>query len=134
MRRRTRDELIYRISKLFPNEVEVVRRGGKWRPLLRLWKKVTVSVVVTRTVKSWKDTVVWRVEPKHDDRHLPTLLARLDSENNSFFDFHVLPDVNRPARYHLREKDDWLNRGQRIEDLREFCQAVGRVLKEHGSD
>jgi len=137
LRRRTqalRDELIGRILKLFPDEVEVLHRGGRWRPLLRLWKRVTVSVLVTRTVKLWKDTVLWRVEPKPDERKFVTLLARLDSENSAFFDFHVLPNADRPKRYHLREDDAWLNYGQRIAHLGELCQAVGRILEEHRTD
>lgn len=136
-RRRTqafRDELIERIWKLFPSELEVLHRGGRWRPLLRVWKTVTVSVLVTRTMKIWKDTVVWRVEPPQHERGNVTLLARLDTENNSFFDFHVLPSMGHSKRFHIREKDDWLGRGERIRGLGEFCQAVRRVLAERRTD
>jgi DNA invertase Pin-like site-specific DNA recombinase len=130
LRRRTqalRDELIDRIAKFFPAEVSVLRRGGRWRPLLRLWKRITVSVLVARSVKVWKDTVVWQVDPVSLERKYVTLLVRLDAENLSFFDFYVLPNLDRFKRFHLREQDHWLNRGERIEELGDFCRAVGRL-------
>ncbi|MGE5056996.1 MAG: recombinase family protein [Acidobacteriota bacterium] len=130
LRRRTqalRDELIDRIAQFFPAEVIVLRRGGRWRPLLRLWKRVTVSVLVARSVKVWKDTVVWQVDPVRLERKYVTLLVRLDAENLSFFDFYVLPKLDRFKRFHLREQDHWLTRGERIEELADFCGAVRRL-------
>lgn len=124
-----RNELIARIVELFSDEVQVLRRGGRWRPLLRLWKRVTVSVVVVRTVKSLKQTLIWRVDPPKLHRRCITLLARLGAENQAFFDFHVLPNLDRSKRLHIRETGSWLLRGERMRDLSEFCQVVSRVFK-----
>lgn len=131
LRRRTRalrDELIVRIRELFPDEVAILRRGGRWRPLLRLWNRVTVSILIVRTIKVWKETVIWQVDPARHECNYVTLLARLDSENRSFLDFHVLPNLDRSKRFHMREADGWLCRGERITDLRQLCHAAGRAV------
>src|SRR4051812_15080281 len=130
LRRRTRalrDELVAQVAELFPEEVTVVRRGGRFRPLLRLWNRATVAVLIVRTVRSWKNTVVWQIDPVRPESKYVTLVARLDSENRKFFDFHVLPNVERLTRFHIRETDCWLSRGERINHLRELCEAVGRI-------
>jgi DNA invertase Pin-like site-specific DNA recombinase len=127
LRRRTqalRERLISQIAAMFPNDVSVVRRGGKWRSQLQLSNGLTVSVLVARSVRVWKKTVRWRVDPVQHERGLVTLLARLDESNNSFLDFHVFPSVNRVKRFDLRLMDDWLNSGQRLSDLRAFCELA----------
>src|ERR1700685_568110 len=130
LRRRTqalREKLISQIAVMFPNDVSVVRRGGRWRSQLQLSNGSIVSVLVARSVRIWKSTVRWRVDPVQHERGLVTLLARLDESNNSFLDFHVFPSVNRVKRFDLRLKDDWLNGGQKLSDLRAFCQLVIRA-------
>ena len=62
-----------------------------------------------------------------------TLLARLDKENRSFLDFHVLPSIDRLRRFHIRDCDPWLNRGLRLNDLSSFCTLVAqRALGKKG--
>ena len=134
LRRRTqalREELISQIASMFPERVSVVRRGGRWRSRLRLTNGLFVSVLVARTVRTWKETVRWRVDPVPHERGLVTLLARLDEGNFSFLDFHVLPSVDRVKRFDLRLMDSWLNRGQKLSDLGAFGEAVVRVRSEN---
>jgi hypothetical protein len=130
LRRRTqalREELISRIAAMFPNDVSVVRRGGRWRSHLQLSNGAIISVLVARSVRIWKDTLRWRVDPVLRERGFVTLLARLNAENTSFLDFHVLPRVERVKRFDLRLMDGWLNRGQRLSNLREFCRVVASI-------
>jgi len=127
LRRRTqalREQLISEIAEMFPNDVSVVRRGGKWRSQLKLSNGSSVSVLVARSVRIWKKTLRWRVDPVRHERGLVTLLARLDESNNSFLDFHVFPSVSRVKRFDLCLMDDWLNSGQRLSDLRAFCELA----------
>jgi len=127
LRRRTqalREQLISQIAAMFPNDVSVIRRGGKWRSQLQLSNGLMVSVLVARSARVWKKTVRWRVDPVHHERGHVTLLARLDESNNSFLDFHVFPSLNRVKRFDLRLMDDWLNGGQRLTDLRAFCELA----------
>ena len=128
LRRRTqalRDELITQIVTLFPNDVSVVRRGGRWRSQLRMSNGLIVSVLIARSVRVWKSTVRWRVDPVSHERRYVTLLARLAEGNASFLDFHVLSSADR--RIDISLSDRWLNRGQRLSDLLAFCNVVAHV-------
>lgn len=73
--------------------------------------------------------VCWQIDPVKQERKNVTLLARLESENQAFldFDFHVVPRIDRPRRFHIRHNDPWLNRGLRLNELSAFCTIVGRV-------
>ena len=127
LRRRTqalREELISQIAAMFPDDISIVRVGGRWRSRLRLNKSLIVSVLVARSVRPWK-TIRWRVRSvRHEDGNV-TLLARLAEGNKSFLDFYILPDIDRCIDISLN--DVWLNRGQPLRDLRAFCTVVALV-------
>src|SRR5579859_381698 len=130
LRRRTqalRDELLARLATMFPDDVSLVRRGGRWRSRLRLRSGLMVSVVVARSIRPWKETIRWQIDPVCHERKYVTLLARLDNENRSFLDFFVLPNIDRARRFHIRRTDPWLSRGLRLNDLSVFCTVVARV-------
>jgi hypothetical protein len=138
LRRRTqalRDELVARIAELFSNEVTVVRRNGRWRTVLRLRNGRLVSVVIARSIRVWKETRRWQIDPVWRERMNITLLARLDEGNQSFFDFHLLPNIDRPRRFHICHADRWLGRGVPLDDLSEFCTLLRRcVLRDNLCD
>jgi hypothetical protein len=130
LRRRTqalREELVARIATLFPDEVSIVRRGGRWRGRLRLRGGPMVAVLVARSINVWKGSIRWQVDPVGHERKHVTLLVRLDEGNQSFLDFHVVPDIDRPRRFHIRHADTWLKRGMPLGDLSEFCTLVTQV-------
>jgi DNA invertase Pin-like site-specific DNA recombinase len=130
LRRRTqalREKLVTRIAEMFPHDVSIVRRGGRWRSRLRLRNGLIVSVLLARSIQAWKESVHWQVDPVRHERQNITLLARLDKVNRSFLDFNVLPDIDRPRRFHIRVEDDWLNRGLPLIDVSSFCEVVARV-------
>jgi hypothetical protein len=127
VRRRTqalRDELIAKIIATFPDDVSIVRRGGRWRSQLQLTNSSIVCVLVARSVRPWK-ALRWRVNAVPRERKHVTLLARLGEGNRSFLDFHVLPNIDRCRDISLG--DVWLNRGQPLTDLHAFCKVVSRV-------
>ncbi|HWY52949.1 MAG TPA: recombinase family protein [Terriglobales bacterium] len=130
LRRRTqalREELISQIAAIFPEHVSIVRRGGRWRTQIRLVNGSNVSVVLARSVRIWKQTLRWRVVPLLYEQGYPTLLARLNEDNTSFLDFHVIPSMDRVKSFDLRLNDGWLNRGQKLSDLLAFHKVVVRV-------
>jgi DNA invertase Pin-like site-specific DNA recombinase len=130
VRRRTqalRDQLIGDIAATFPDDIAVVRRGGRWRSQLRMKNGWIVSVLVARSVKVWKNAVRWRVDPVSDEIRNVTLLARLNEGNRSFLDFHVFPGMDRVKRFDLRLRDGWLNCGQRLADLGKLCEVVAQL-------
>src|SRR5438270_10615059 len=127
LRRRTqaiREELMASLAAMFPKEVSVVRRSGRWRSRLLVRKGLRVSVLVARSIKIWKETVGWQIDPVRHERKCVTLLARLDAENKTLFDFDVLPNIDRSGRFHIRMKDSWLERGVRLDDLASFLDCV----------
>jgi DNA invertase Pin-like site-specific DNA recombinase len=127
LRRRTqalREELISQITAMFPDDVSIVRKGGRWRSRLRLTNGSIVSVLVARSVRPCK-TVRWRVNAVQHERGYVTLLARLGEGNESFLDFHMLPNIDRCIDISLN--DVWLNRGQPLSDLSAFCKVVARL-------
>jgi DNA invertase Pin-like site-specific DNA recombinase len=147
VRQRTRgmrDELMNRLQSMFPNEVSVVRQGGRWRSQLRLRDGLIVSVLIARSVRTWKSNVRWRVDPILRERPYVTLLARLSEDNRSFLDFHAFPNVHDPQNRHdLRLDDPWLNGGKRLNDLSQFLALIrqvrarpemGRTSATHGID
>jgi DNA invertase Pin-like site-specific DNA recombinase len=80
LRRRTqalRGELIARIVSTFPNEISVVRRGGRWHSRLRFSNGLIVSVLVARSMRTRTDTLRWLIGPVQDELKFVTLLARL---------------------------------------------------------
>jgi hypothetical protein len=132
LRRRTqalREELVASLATMFPNDLSVVRRGGRWRSRLRVRQGLIVSVIVARSIKIWKETVGWQIDPVRHERKYVTLLARLDTENQAFLDFYVLPYIDRPRRFHIRMMDSWLERGVRLEDLSFFRDGVNKVAQ-----
>ena len=130
LRRRTqalREGLIAQLAEMFPNEVTVVRRGGRWRSRLRLSSGSLVSVLIVRCVHVWKRSVRWQIDPPRHECSLVTLLARLNEENRVFMDFHVVPDMDRRKRFNISLSDTWLERGQPLAHLRSFCDIVASV-------
>jgi DNA invertase Pin-like site-specific DNA recombinase len=122
-----RDELLRCIVELFPDEITIVRPGPRWRRRLRLRGGGIVCVRIARPVRTKRRTFRWRIESVPHERAYLTLLARLNDRNDSFLDFHVLPDVNRLKRFHIGLKDPWLERGVKLAELSCFCKVVARV-------
>jgi hypothetical protein len=122
-----RHELVAQIVAMFPNEVSVVRLGGRWRSRLRLLNGSIVSVLVARSIQRCKETVRWRVDPVWHELKYVTLLARLTEDNRSFFDFHVFPNMDRRRRFDIRLGDAWLNRGERLSKLSRFCDLLTQL-------
>lgn len=125
--RALREKLITQIVGMFPNDVSFVRPGVHWRSRLRFPSGLIVSVLVARTVRTWKDTLRWLIDPILHERKFITLLARLDTSNCSYLDFHVLPNIDRRKRFHISLNDSWLNRGKRLSDVSRFREVVAQV-------
>ena len=125
--RALRDELLAQIVAALPDKVSIITRGGRWRSRLRLSNGQIVSVLVVRCVRVWKDTRRWLIHPVWHERKFVTLLARLDTDNESVFDLHVLPCVDRRKQFYISLNDDWLHRGKPLSQLSKLCDVVDRV-------
>ncbi|MGB2890005.1 MAG: recombinase family protein [Candidatus Acidiferrales bacterium] len=129
-----REELFAQIVATFPNDVSIVRRGGRWRSRLRLPNGLIVSVLVARSVRIRKEAVRWRIDPVRREHKFVTLLARLDEGNRSFLDFHVLPCIDRRNRFYVSLRDPWLDHQEPLREVSQFCEVVMRVRAARRSD
>jgi DNA invertase Pin-like site-specific DNA recombinase len=120
-----RKELISQIAAKFPNDVSIVRPGLHWRSRLRLFNRLTVSVLVVRSALVYKNTRRWIVEPVRGERKFITLLARLDESNRAIVDFHVFPNIDHAKPFQIR--DSWMKRGKRLTELSRMCEVVAWV-------
>ena len=130
LRRRTmalRDQLVSQIITTFPNDISIIKRGGRWRSRLRLAHGPIVSVLVARSFRAWKETLRWQIDPVRRESKFIALLARLGEGNHSFLDFHILPCMDRRRRFRVSLKDTWLDRGKRLSELSRFCEVVKEV-------
>ena len=130
LRRRTqalREDLITRILQTFPDDVSLACVGGRWRKRLRLRHGMFLSVLIARSVRVWKDTARWVIDPLEHERHYVTLLTRLDLANGSFLDFHVLPNIDRSTRFQISREDPWLLREVPLDGVSGLLCGVQRV-------
>jgi hypothetical protein len=123
-----RDEVLTEIGRLFPDTTSIARRSGRWRSLLLMSTGRIVSVLVARTIRSWKDSIRWQVDPHPNERRFVTLLVRLNLENNAVHDFHVFARVDTKRRFRLTAKDARLRLGIRLRSLLSLQEAVERSV------
>jgi hypothetical protein len=113
------------IVTMFPDDVAIVRPGGRWRSRLRLTNGLIISALVARPIRPWRRC--WRVDPLLHECEYVTLLARLNEDNRSFLDFHVFPRMDRRERFDLSLNDLWLNRREQLSDLSNLCGIADHV-------
>jgi DNA invertase Pin-like site-specific DNA recombinase len=131
LRRRTqalREEFMERLAREFPGDLSIIRRGGRWRSRLRVRGGRIVSVLIARTIPTSTNGVRWQIDPVGHERHHVTLLARLDNQNLSILDLHMMPDLDRRKRFHIREEDAWMDRGISLKDVSDFLAVLRRVV------
>jgi DNA invertase Pin-like site-specific DNA recombinase len=126
-RRRTQAfhrELVTQLISMFPGELSVVRRGGRWRNRLQQTSGELISVLIAPSRLEGGKSLSWSIHPVQQESDHLTLLARLDARNRSFLDFHVMPNMDRKTRFRISESDHWLDRGARLENLEDFLSVV----------
>jgi Recombinase len=124
-----RDELIETIVSLFPRDIAIIRYGRKWRPRLRIKRGPMISVVIARPVRMARGSLCWLADPSRYERRLVTLLARLNPKEPDFYDFHILPNIDRAKRFSIKLNDEWLKRGQPLPRLYDLLDVVEQVRK-----
>lgn len=130
LRRRTQaihDGLIADIANRFSNQVEIVRNGGRRRKTLCIRDICPVSVLVARSLRVWKTSIRWVIDPVRNEAKHVTLLAQMDKENETCQALHLLPNIDREKRFYVRQNDIWLKRGVRLHDLSRFCDVAMTV-------
>jgi DNA invertase Pin-like site-specific DNA recombinase len=122
-----RDQLIDRIVRTFPHKISVFRRSGRWRSRLRTSGGTIISVLIARSIRSWKDSIRWQVEPHPREKSNVTLLARLTEDNERFLDFHVFSKIDPKRRFRASLRDPWLRSGKKLPELDQLCEFLRRM-------
>ncbi len=122
-----REKLISDIAAMFPKDVSIVRPGLHCRSRLRVFGRITVSVLIVRSALVYKTTRRWLVEPVRHERKFVTLLVRLDESNHSIIDFHVFPNIDHPRSFQI--SDAWMKRGVRLDKLSRLLDVVEQVRR-----
>jgi hypothetical protein len=134
VRRRTqalREELLARIQSVFPEEISIVRRGGRWRSCLLMRDGTQSTILVCRQI-SGKDAARWIVDPVHHELGCVTLLALLDKTNEFVQTVFVLPRLDRKNRFHLTLNHQLLKGTKRLNAFSELLGAVEDCLLRPG--
>ena len=88
-----REELMLQLVSLFPNDLAVDRRGGRWRTRLRLRTGRHISVLVSRSIRPWKNTIRWQVDPVSHEKALCHLACAIGRPQ------HVSPGLPRDSEH-----------------------------------
>jgi len=132
LRRRTqalREELLNKIQVIFPRQVSVERRGGRWRLRLRLKNGRIISVLVCRSIGTRSKHFIWQVDPVAQECRFVTLIAFLNTKNDAIHEMSVFPSMDRTRRFHVTAENPWMKRGERLEGLSQLIQAIDNVSR-----
>jgi DNA invertase Pin-like site-specific DNA recombinase len=119
-----RRDLMERIQAHCPERLSITRPNYRSRDRLKIDRRITVSVLVCRSIRTGNGTLKWFVNSYPRERNLITLVARLNEGNASFRDFHVLARINRKTRFTITLNHPWLKDARLLSDLSQFCKIV----------
>lgn len=122
-----RDRLVSQLRETFPGSITVVQSHPLTRVRLQLSSGLLVSLSISRCSRLKSGSLRWYLAPLKRERRLTTFLARLDANNQNIKDMYILPSVDRERLFWLKEQDEWLKRGCRLESLGCFLKVVESV-------
>ena len=124
-----REGLMLQIQEMFPGEVSIAGRGGRWRTWLQLRSGLKISVRVCRSVPTQSRPRRWALESARKERRQIALIAVLNPENTRYETCYVVPRVNNPGKRIITARGDWLRGGERLTDPARFLKAVDRICR-----
>jgi len=130
LRRKTqalREELLARIQAMFPTDVSIVKRGGRWRSHLRLKGGLTVVVLACRSIRTEGNLLKWQVDPVARERRYVTLIALFDESNENFKEFYIVARLERLTRFYVSKGNGLLKRCKQLKSLSQFCETANGV-------
>ncbi len=130
LRRRTqalREELMGKIQAMFPAEVSIERKSGRWRSQLQLEGGLIVSVVVSRSIGVRSKGLTWQINPIARERLLVTLLALLDGGNRNVQETYLFPYIDRQRRFQVATDNVWLKRGTPLKCTSQFLEVLKTI-------
>jgi DNA invertase Pin-like site-specific DNA recombinase len=126
-----KQELLRRILRIFPREVNIIRERPAGRQLLRFRDGLKVSVLVCQCMKTALGEMRWCVPVIPAERGYVALACRCTPDNTAFKDFYLLRGVDKPQAhfFRLKEDDPWWKRGKRLTDLSKLRRVADSLLQ-----
>jgi DNA invertase Pin-like site-specific DNA recombinase len=125
-----RDGLLREIAALHESDVSIFKTSHRTRPGLLLRNGQLISVHVCQSHKTGSGDLRWTLNRVRGTVESTTLLARLNTSNDGFLDFHVLPVLPYPTTWTIKSDDPWLSKCGCSCSLAGFVSAV-RTAGEH---
>ena len=129
--RALRDQVVSRIVAIDPSGIAVIQPDAHFRPRLQVsGSLVSIFVCCSREEGTG---LKWILNPVRHERSCIALIVRLNVENQSVMDLHVVPDTTGQVRYLLDIEDPWLRRGQKLSSIEDFVSVVQIVSADRAS-
>ena len=128
MKQRLRGVVIRKILELFPADTTLFKPSGRRCEVVRFHGLGDLSITLCRSAKESGGLRYWSLFPRPRDRALPTLVCLLSSRNESVERFYLVPNIDALTKLKLTPKDQWFQRGIRLEALNEVKPALEEVL------
>lgn len=120
-----RSSIISNLMEAFPAAIQVVRKSGRCRPLLRYRRTgLLIAIVVARYCKG-KRGDSWRIDAPQNERKRAAIVAFLDADNAAIGSLRVFPRL-RFSRLTVRvgTSSEWVCSGQLLERTSDFLKVL----------
>lgn len=118
--------LLEDIVKAFPGDVRIAQENWRQRLRLRLKNNSLVTVYLCRSHRRSDGSLRWNLDTARKEFCKLSLVARLDAQNDRFFDFHLLPCIRSATRLTLTCDDSRLSGGVRFTEVGQFLAVTNR--------
>lgn len=120
-----RDKVVSELERLFPERIKLLRTPVTQRRTIRVDDSIDVSVLVCPAFQTLSKENRWRLIIGTAERGKPALICRLQPGNDSFYDFHLVRDLNLMTKFrNLNQNDSWLDRGRRFNSISQFFESI----------
>jgi DNA invertase Pin-like site-specific DNA recombinase len=121
-----REGLVRQLLALFPDRIHSFRIPRKHRVMLEV-EGTPVSILVCRNLTNRGKPGFWSLDPASRESENVTLLCRLNSSNNGFDGFRLLPRLGHLKSSTFSKSHRLLSQGVALSGLEDLCNAVGRL-------
>ncbi len=99
---------------MFPDEISIVKRGGRWSSHLRRKDGSIVIVLACRSIRTEAKPLTWQIDPVAHERRYVTLIGLFNENNNAFMEFCIIARLDRITRIYVTVGDGLLTRGNQL--------------------
>jgi DNA invertase Pin-like site-specific DNA recombinase len=126
-RRLLRDHLIQEIIRASKMKIAVLQTDGHWRPRLQLADGLLVSIYMLPSFTIENGQVRWLLQVVRREQESMTFIARLNTKNDQFQDYFLLPNLLGRTRWTLTLSDEGLKAGERVVCFSEFASVAKTI-------